>query len=170
MEITPNSRISDVIDAFPQLKEKIIELAPPFKKLQNPFLMKTVASITSLSQAAKVGDIDLVQFVNSLRHEVGQAPLSIDASAEQANEPPVWFKTGTIVKSIDARPMLEAGEHPVGLVLQEVDQLGDGEILELITTSVPAPLVEKVQAKGFAAWTLMRSKEEFKSYFSLPAN
>jgi uncharacterized protein (DUF2249 family) len=166
MDITPKSRIAEVIEAYPELKDKIIELAPPFKKLQNPFLMKTIARVTSLSQAAKVGDIDLMHFVNTLRESVGQASLNIDASAKESDEPPLWFKTGTIVKTIDARPMLEEGEHPVGLVLQEVEHLTEGDILELITPFVPAPLIDKVVAKGFASWTLERSKEEFKNYFT----
>ena len=165
MDITPKSKIAEVIEAYPELKDKIIELAPPFKKLQNPFLLKTIARATSLSQAAKVGNIDLMQFVNTLRKSVGQAPLSIDAAEKNPDEPPLWFKTGTIVKTIDARPMLAEGEHPVGLVLQEVDDLKDDEILELITPFVPAPLIDKVEAKGFSSWTLERSKEVFKNYF-----
>lgn len=166
MDITPKSRIAEVIEAYPELKEKIISLAPPFQKLENPFLMKTIARVTSLSQAAKVGDIDLQMFVNTLRESVGQTPLNVETASRDSDEPPLWFKTGTIVKKIDARPMLEEGGHPVGLVLQQVDELGESEILELITPFVPAPLIEKVEAKGFASWTLERSKEEFKNYFA----
>jgi len=170
LEITPKTKIAEIVEAYPELKEKIIALAPAFKKLQNPILMKTVARMTSLAQAAKVGDLDLMHFVNTLRETVGQPPLNIEAAQQNSDEPPLWFKTGTIVKSIDARPMLEKGEHPVGLVLQEVDKLGEGEILELITPFVPAPLIGKAEDKGFVTWTLPRSSEEFKNYFSPSAS
>ncbi len=166
VDITPKTKIAEVIEAYPALKDKIIALAPPFKKLQNPFLMKTVARITSLSQAAKVGNLDLPDFVNTLRTEVGQAPLSIHVMETGTDEPPSWFKTGTIVKTVDARPMLEQGEHPIGLVLEEIKHIDDGQILEVITPFVPAPMIEKVEAKNFESWTLQKAADEFRNYFS----
>ncbi len=166
LDITPKTKISDVLKAYPQLKEKIIALAPAFEKLRNPILLKTVARVTSLSQAAKVGDIPLADFVNALRQEVGQEPLETETVEQSSAEPPFWFKTGSIVKTIDARPMLERGEHPVGLVLEEIRHVDEGEILELITSFVPAPLIEKVQDKNFYAWTLQKDSEEFRTFFS----
>ena len=165
LEITPKSKIAEILDAYPQLKEKIIALAPQFKKLQNPFLLKTVARMTSLSQAAKVGNIDLTTFVNTLRQHVGQSPLKIE-TLESSDEPPFWFKSGTIIKSIDARPMLQQGDHPLGLVLQEIQDVSEGQLLELITSFVPAPLIEKVEAKQFFAWTMQKGSEEFHTFFS----
>ncbi len=166
LDITPKTKIADAIEVYPDLKEKIIALAPPFQKLQNPFLMKTIARVTSLSQAAKVGNIDLTEFVNTLRNEVGQPPLDIKAADKHSDEPPIWFKAGTIVKSIDARPMLDDGEHPVGLVLEEIKHIHKGQILELITPFVPAPLIEKVEEKDFEAWTMQKGSEDFRNYFS----
>lgn len=166
MDITPKTRISEVLKAYPQLKEKIISLAPPFEKLRNPILLKTVAKVTSLSQAAKVGDIPVADLVNELRKEVGQEPLSIETMKHSSDEPPFWFKTGTIVKTIDARPMLEHGEQPIGVVLKELNQVNEGDILELITAFVPAPLIDKVEDKDFHAWTLQKDSEEFRTFFS----
>ncbi len=165
-DITPKSKIADIIEAYPELKEIIIDMAPAFQKLQNPFLMKTVARVTSLAQAAKVGNLNVQNFVNTLRQRVGQAPLDINILDQKSDEPPLWFKTGTIVKTIDARLMLEQGEHPVGLVLQEIRHIEGGHILELITPFVPAPLIDKVKEQFFHAWTLQKSAEEFHSYFT----
>ncbi len=165
MEITPNTKVYELLEAYPQLEETLIALAPPFEKLRNPFLKKTIARVTSLSQAAKVANLPAAELINRLRAEVGQPPLSVAVDAASSSEPPFWFKSGTIVKTIDARPMLERGEHPIGLVLQEVERLKEGEIVELITGFVPAPLIEKVEAKGFLSWTLHRSSGEFRNYF-----
>lgn len=165
MEITPNTKVYELLEAYPQVEETLIALAPPFEKLRNPFLKKTIARVTSLSQAAKVANLPAAELINRLRAEVGQPPLQVTIGADSSNEPPFWFKSGTIVKTIDARPMLERGEHPIGLVLQEVETLKEGEILELITGFVPAPLIEKVEAKGCQCWTLQRGGE-FKNYFS----
>ncbi len=165
LEITPKSKIAEVIEAYPQLKDKIITMAPVFRKLQNPILLKTVARVTSLAQAARVGNMQLMDFVNALRVEVGQEPIKIQME-KSSDEPPFWFKTGTIVKTIDARPMLERGEHPLGRVLQEIQHIDAGQILELITTFLPAPLIEKVEAKDFHSWTLCKSSEDFRTFFT----
>lgn len=166
LDITPKCKIAEVIEAYPQLQEKIIALAPAFKKLQNPLLRKTVARITSLSQAAKVGELNLLDFVNELRSQVGQAPLQTDMAEKSSDEPPFWFKTGTIVKTIEARPMLERGEHPLSLVLQEIQTIEAGQILELITNFLPAPLIDKVESKEYHSWTLRKSAEEFRTFFT----
>jgi hypothetical protein len=166
LDITPKTKIAEIIQEYPELKEKIISLAPPFKKLQNPVLLKTVARVTSLNQAAKVGNIDLMEFVNILRIEVGQEPLKLDIVEQASDEPPFWFKTGTIQKTIDARPLLEQGEQPIGLVLEELAGMGDGEILEIITPFVPAPLSEKAEAKNYSSWTRQKGVEKYHTYFT----
>ncbi|RPH98970.1 MAG: DUF1858 domain-containing protein [Calditrichaeota bacterium] len=164
LEITPNTKIFELLQVHPQLEEKLIEWAPIFEKLRNPFLKRTIARVTSLNQAAQVSNMPVAELVNRLRAEVGQEPLRMNVEQKSSLEPPYWFKSGTIVRSIDARPMLERGEHPIGLVLQEVESLKEGEILELITGFVPAPLIEKVEAKGCHSWMLQRAGE-FKNYF-----
>ncbi|MDZ7370175.1 MAG: DUF1858 domain-containing protein [candidate division KSB1 bacterium] len=164
IEITPKTKISELLEAYPELESLLVSLAPAFEKLRNPFLRRTIARVTSLAQAAQVGNVPIADLVNRLREQTGQPPLRLESLSDQAAEPPLWFKTGTIVKTIDARPMLERGEHPIGLVLQEVEKLQTSEILELITGFVPAPLIEKVEAKGFQSWTLQRGGE-FKNYF-----
>ncbi len=164
-EITPHVKVAELLQAFPQLEEKVVAMTPSFEKLSNPTIKETIFRMTSLSQAAKTGGKPLVDYINALRAEVGQPPLDVDVEAD-ASEPPLWFKTGTIVKSIDARPMLERNEHPVALVLQEVENLAEGEILELITPFVPAPLISQVEERGCLSWTLSRSGDEFKNYFT----
>ena len=53
--ITPETKVGALLDAYPELEAVLIELAPPFRKLKNPVLRRTVARLTSLAQAAKVG-------------------------------------------------------------------------------------------------------------------
>ncbi|WP_297095775.1 DUF1858 domain-containing protein [uncultured Draconibacterium sp.] len=53
--ITPKTKIFDLLEAYPQLEDVLIRAAPPFKKLRNPVLRKTITKITTLSQAATIG-------------------------------------------------------------------------------------------------------------------
>ena len=67
LQITPDTKIGALLEAYPQLEEKLIELAPAFRKLKNPILRKTVAKVTSIRQAARVGGVPVGEMVNQLQ-------------------------------------------------------------------------------------------------------
>ena len=78
MNITPATKIADLLKEFPQLEATLIKYSPAFSALKNPVLRRTVAKVTSLQQAAKVGNVSIVEMVDTLRAEVGQSPLCED--------------------------------------------------------------------------------------------
>jgi uncharacterized protein (DUF2249 family) len=55
------------------------------------------------------------------------------------------------VRTIDARPIIAAGRHPIEEVQAGLRALGSGQALALVTPFVPAPLVERVAALGYEA-------------------
>ena len=73
--ITPQTKIAELLDAYPDLENVLIDLAPAFKKLQNPVLRKTVARVTSIRQAAAIGKIPVETVVNKLSGLTGQGKL-----------------------------------------------------------------------------------------------
>ena len=81
------------------------------------------------------------------------------------NEKPDWFDANKISETMDARPMLEAGEHPVAEAIKIASGLSNGKIFEIITPFAPMPLIEKIKDKGFAAYMEKVSDSEFHSYF-----
>ncbi|MGD8491813.1 MAG: DUF1858 domain-containing protein, partial [Anaerolineae bacterium] len=50
--IAPKTKVAELISAYPQLEQVLIDYVPAFEKLKNPVLRKTVARITTLQQAA----------------------------------------------------------------------------------------------------------------------
>lgn len=165
--ITPRTKIYDLLEAYPQLEETLINLAPAFKKLQNPVLRKTITRVTSLSQAATIGDMNVGDLVNMLRKEAGQA--EIEAVEHQGNqyttEKPGWFKQKRIVRVIDVRNILDEGNQPVHEVLLAVRQLKNKEILGVIAPFLPAPLIDKATGAGHEHWVNEISQDEFRIYF-----
>jgi len=165
--ITPQTKVADLLKAFPQLEEVLVEIAPAFKKLRNPVLRRTVAKVTSLAQAARVGNVSVVELIQRLRQEVGQPEFDsenlIDKTFE--NGPPAWFTEEQIVQSLDARTMIDAGEQPIGRVLRDLDNLQEREIYELITPFEPAPLIDKAKERGMLVWFRSISKAEYRTYF-----
>ena len=161
--ITPKTKIYDLLEAYPQLEDLLIESAPPFKKLKNPALRKTITKITSLSQAAIIGGIKVEELINKLRAKVGQSASDV-VEVENSNfttTKPDWFNDNSIVESINISDMLNAGDQPVHEVLSAVKKLGDNKILKIIAPFVPAPLIDKSLSLNYQHWINKRSEEEY---------
>ncbi|MFA6570004.1 MAG: DUF1858 domain-containing protein [Bacteroidota bacterium] len=163
--ITPKTKVGALLDSYPQLEETLIALAPAFKQLKNPVLRKTLAKVASLEQAAAVGNISVDELVNKLRAEAGQNNLNLSATSnEYLKDAPVWFKPEKIVQSLDAREMIATGQHPLAQVVGTVSKMKSGEIYELITGFLPAPLIDKVQDMGCLTWSNAESDSLYKNY------
>lgn len=77
---------------------------------------------------------------------------------------PDWVKEP--VQTLDARPMLAAGEHPLSKVMAGLATLGAGEVYLLVTPFPPAPLVDVAKGQGYAAWTDPSDPAAVKTYFT----
>ncbi|MBM2817109.1 MAG: hypothetical protein HW421_3871 [Ignavibacteria bacterium] len=164
--ITPKTKIGEMLDAYPELEAVLIGLAPTFSKLKNPILRKTIARVTSISQAALVGNVPLGKMVNTLRKAVGQDEEDVqEKSGAPSGNLPSWLNFDNIGLRYDAREAIAAGEHPLTQVMRELNQLPDGKIYEFITPFLPAPLLDKVAEKGYNCYTIRESENLFKSYF-----
>jgi hypothetical protein len=164
--ITPRTKIYDLLKSYPELEDLLIEMAPVFKKLKNPVLRRTIARVTTLQQAAQVGEIPVHTLVNSLRQKVGQDTLEgLEAGTAGHSARPSWLSEENIIGRLDARPIIEQGGHPLGVVLEAVKELKPGEIYELTTPFLPAPLIERVVAQGFDHFADKKAEDHFVSYF-----
>lgn len=168
LQISPETKIGELLAKFPSLEKTLLEMAPEFKKLRNPILRKTIARVTSLRQASAVAKIPLAEMINRLRNEAGirEEFMSDEATASISKEIPAWFSTDRIVQSLDARPMLERGEQPINQVFSESKNLKDGEIYELITPFLPAPLIDTAKEKGYLIWSKNAGEKVFKTYLT----
>ena len=59
MEISPETKINDLLTAYPFLIEFLAERYPAFSKLKNPLLRKTVGKVATLSKASAMGGVPL---------------------------------------------------------------------------------------------------------------
>jgi uncharacterized protein (DUF2249 family) len=82
--------------------------------------------------------------------------------------PPAWYDPARIAQVFDARPLIEAGQHPLPQVMEAASALTAGEILELVTPFEPAPLIEKVRALGLDAWVRRAADGAVQTYFRKP--
>lgn len=155
-----------MLENYPELEDVLIDLAPAFKKLKNPLLRKTIARVTSLQQAASVGEVPVDVIVNKLRGIVGQEEMQdVENARDYKGDTPDWFDEGKISMTLDAREMIATGGHPVSKVLGDLHEFEAGKIYELVTPFLPAPLIDKVKGIGYQTWTRKESDSLFRSYF-----
>lgn len=164
--ITPQTKIGELLDAYPDLEAVLIDLAPAFKKLQNPILRKTVARVTTIRQAAAIGKLPVDTVVNKLRGLTGQGKLeNIQENQGLRTEKPDWFSEIKIRMTFDATEMIAGGGHPLTKVMQDLREWSAGGIYELKTPFLPAPLIDKVKDKGFQTWSTETAPGNFVNYF-----
>lgn len=165
--ITPKTKIYDLLDAYPQLEDILISAAPPFKKLKNPVLRKTITKITTLNQAATIGGLKVEELINKLRSEVGQTNIDSvgDESENYTTEKPAWFEEDNIAQTIDIREMLNAGEQPVHEVMSAIKKLKANEILKVVAPFIPAPLLDKSLSMDYRHWLDKKETEEYWVFF-----
>jgi Domain of unknown function (DUF1858) len=166
LEITPSVTVHNLLKTYPELEEVLIEIAPPFKKLRNPILRRSVAKIATLKQASAVGGVPLNHLVNVLREFVGQ-PASKE-SYEDINyftEEPAWFRKEKVALSIDEQKESKNNEMTLGPILRGAKKLVKGEIIELKTTFLPAPGIEIMRSKGYNSWSVKSDGKLIFTYF-----
>ncbi|HRY31987.1 MAG TPA: DUF1858 domain-containing protein [Bacteroidales bacterium] len=166
IEITPKTRIGELLEHYPGLEPVLTGLSPAFARLKNPVLRKTLAKVASLQQAAAIGGLKVEVLVNTLRQAAGKDRFAGDTADLAYDGNPDWFNPSRISIRFDAGPLIESGGHPLGEVMQLSKKMRPGEIMELTTPFVPAPLIDKMKEAGFEAFTI-ESTGTFLSYFCL---
>lgn len=167
-QITPETKIEALLEQLPELEDFLIEMAPEFKRLRNPILRKTVVRVTSLRQAVALGKVSLPEMIKRLREGAGmEGRIDLDDAAEIVSpEEPAWFSPKRIVRSFDARPVLDAGKQPMQRLFTECKDLREGEIYELLTPFLPVPLIERGREKGYLIWATEGSEGVFKTHLT----
>jgi uncharacterized protein (DUF2249 family) len=122
--------------------------------------------VATIQQVAVVGNMPLETIINSLRKAAGQNQTDENMnSSNNLQDQPSWFNSASVIETLDARGMLQAGQHPLADVLTRTSALQAGQIFELITPFTPMPLIEKVMDKGCTAYVQSVSESEVHTYF-----
>ena len=166
IEITPSVTIFALLEAYPELEEVLIGIAPPFKKLKNPFLRRSVAKVATIKHIASVGGVPLDELIAKIREAVGQ-PESTESYEDQDyfGEQPDWFSPDKVTVSLDEDKVEDKDKMTLVIILKEARNVKKGEIIELVTSFLPAPGIDILKNKGYLVWTRKESADMIKSYF-----
>jgi hypothetical protein len=168
LPINPDTRIGALLDAYPELEEVLVAAAPPFAKLENPVLRRTIARVTTLERAAQVGDIPVRQLVRTLREAAG-----LDAGDDLAGEPfaaddgpAPWVDAVRVTWTVDADALLDDGRQPIAEVQRRAAALSGDEIGLIQSSFRPAPLIELLEDQGFRT-AVVTADGKFATFVSL---
>jgi len=163
--ISPKTKVGELLDNFPDLETVLMAMSPAFEKLKNPVLRKTVARVATLQQVAVVGGLNVEDIVNRLRKEVGQKSESNENSEASFLSAiiPEWFDTEKITKRLDASPIINSSESPMSEILRQTEMLKEGEIFEIMTPFIPAPILDLLKRKGLNVYCVPKGSH-FISY------
>jgi hypothetical protein len=149
MEITRRSRLLDVLTEYPFLEDRIIDVAPPFKNLRNPVMRRAVGRLATIERVAQVGNLEVVDLVNTLRAAAGQAQLAEDRRSEiQApaamQGDPDWIG-GSPQFVVDGSDLLDQGEVPLERVNALLTEDSPDGLILLVTGFEPSPIIDAMR-------------------------
>lgn len=156
--ISPKTKVGELLDSYPELESVLMEMSPAFEKLRNPVLRKTVARVATLQQVAVVGGLNADEIVNRLRSAAGQdtgKEVSI-MSDYLSSDSPDWFDPARIAIRFNASPLINTGASPMNEILQQANLLKSGEIFELGTPFIPAPIIDLLRTKGYKIYCIQK--------------
>lgn len=152
--IEPGMKVAALLEEYPELEEVLIGIAPPFQKLRNPVLRRSVAKVASLRQAAAVARIPVGDLINQLLGPLGEGQLAIAGEGDRpadSTAPPEWVTSGRVVSQVDAKT--ELARMPILAVLERTRRLRAGELVELRTDFLPAPGIDLMRQRGLRVWS-----------------
>ena len=152
--INKETRVAALLRDYPETEELLIGMSPAFTKLRNPVLRRSVARVATLGQAAAVGRLPAAVLVNELRAAVGQDPIGDveEDSADYFEVQPDWFDPELVV-AVLRDDELDPDVMPINPLLRAVKDVEDGQIVELVTSHLPAPGIDILRRKGYRTWT-----------------
>ena len=166
IEITPETNIGDLLKTYPQLEDELIKMAPPFKKLKNPFLRRGIGTVASLKHVSSVGNIPINQLINQINEALGNPTSETSYTVDAYYTPqPSWFSDEKVVVTIIEEELEDKNNMTLVEVNKRAKDVKEGEILELVTTFLPAVGIDVMRKKGYESWSIETDSGLTKTYF-----
>ena len=180
--ITEEDTVYEVLTKHPELKEVLIKISPKFKNLQNPVLFNTVARVTSLGKASKIGNIYIKEMLYELNEAIGKSGEFLTYFKSQipkmqeeflkkqfgtgvaGNEggKPAWMEKSAGFPEFDAR---KVDGEPFTFIMDKAGSVVSGGGFVLVQKFEPAPIINYLQTQGFESFTDKKNENEVRVYF-----
>ncbi len=167
MRIDSKTKISKILKQKPEAIGIISDINSNFKKLQNPILRRSLAARVSVSDAARIGKVNVNDFLKALEGIGFEVDYNQEDDAQtETNDIPPDFSNKKIV-TLDVRPIIAEGKDPFGHINKVAKKIKREEVLLIINDFEPIPLVEYLVSKNFIHWMTEDKEGNYLTYFKL---
>lgn len=166
--IDANSKISTILKAHPEALEVIVGISPKFNKLRNPLLRKLVASRATVAMACGLGGCTVEFFLKQLEPLGFKVNFTTEElSLERDIELPDFMKQTSAENFIelDVRSEIESGNDPLKLILGKTKQLKLKQVMKLVNSFEPIPLIQLLSKQGYETYTEIINENLVNTYF-----
>ncbi len=165
MRVGEKTRISKIIKENEAAIDVIASINKNFKKLKNPVLRKLLAPRITVADAAKVGGVTVLEFLEKLE----KAGFEIEKPRKEEQPHKETEKINQVSKRIskmdkeklttlDVRPILAGGTDPFQAIMTSLKEIPSDGTLLVINSFEPIPLLNKLKTQGYA-YTVERPKD-----------
>ena len=167
MTINANTKIAAILKENPAALESIISINPKFEKLRNPILRKLMAGRTSIGMASKISGCNVKDFFDKLSFLGFVVDEKEPAKNEQKPVLPAFFNSlqPAQILELDVRPIIDADEDPLSIIIKKVKQIQQGQALKIINTFEPTPLLSLLKKQGFESYVDHVNDNLVETYF-----
>jgi DUF438 domain-containing protein len=124
MELSPKTKVNDLLARYPFLKDYLVSQNAEFKMLDNAFMRKTVGKFATLGKVAMIGGMDLGKLLDGIAAEIKSRTndsIPVVAGAEGADEQDARIETmKDIIKELHAGKDAESQKKKFGELIKDV--------------------------------------------------
>ena len=152
--LNAKTKISAILKQQPDALETIISISPKFEKLRNPLLRKLMAGRASVAMASKIAGCSIQDFYNKLIPLGFDVDASTVAEAENEKQIPDFLVNinPAQISELDVRTVLKDDKDPLNIILEKIKSLQTGQVLKIINSFEPSPLIQLLEKQGFLSY------------------
>ena len=167
MTINANTKIAPILKQNPKALDAIISVDKKFEKLRNPLLRKVMAGRTTLVAASKLAGCsidDLFEKLEPLGFEIDRDTIAADERNKKIPDFIASLKKEQLAE-LDVRPVIASGRDPLNIIMQKIKTVQPGQVVKIINTFEPTPLILMLEKKGFETYVDPVSDNVIETYF-----
>lgn len=153
--INAHTKIAAILKQHPGALDAIISISPRFQKLRNPVVRRLMAGRATIGMASKIGGCTVNDFYKKLQplgFELNEL-VNTNVSASKKMMPDFMQNIRQMkVIDFDVRSILDGGIDPLQQILAKIKSLQPGQVLKIINSFEPAPLMVLLQKQGFDSY------------------
>jgi uncharacterized protein (DUF2249 family) len=172
---TRDTKISDLLKAYPDMIEVLTRYNKHFELLRRPTLRRLMAPLVTIEQAARTAQVDLSEMLAEIYQAIGEPlPPKREETGEARSATPTAVPEEIRSIPLDRRVILDvreevrAGEEPYHRIMKAVASLRADQVLQLCNIFEPVPLYDILAQRGLANWVERRGPEEWWVTFYRP--